>query len=64
MIWYIIIIDEDKDDDDAFIFTLKNPYKLKPIRFFKRKGVEYSIECNPNKGPTFCDGKKKVLIFA
>ena len=38
---------------------MKNPHGVEPIRFFKRKGVKYSIECNPNKGPTFCDGKKK-----
>ena len=38
---------------------MKNAYGVVPIRFFKRKGVEYSIECNPNKGPTFCDGYRK-----
>ena len=28
----MIIIDESKDDDKAFIFTLKNPHGVEPIR--------------------------------
>ena len=41
-----------KDDDKAFIFTLKNPYGVEPTRFMKRKGIEYAIECCDDKGPT------------
>ncbi len=56
--WYILYtsyyyIDVDKDDDKAFIFTLKNPHGVKPIRFMKRKYSKYTIKCNPKNGPIF-----------
>ena len=42
-------------DDDAFIFTLKNPHGVEPTRFMKRKGSEYAISCYSCYGPIFCD---------
>ena len=47
-----------KDDNKAFIFTLKNPHGVEPTRFMKRKESKYVIQCNPNYGPVFRDGDK------
>ena len=44
---------EFKDDNEAFIFTLKNPHGLPPTRFMKRKESSYSIQCHPEEGPIF-----------
>ena len=49
----IIIIDKSKDDDKAFIFTLKNPHGVEPTRFMKRKEFRYAIVCDPYHGPLF-----------
>ena len=42
-----------KDDNNAFIFTLKNPHGVEPTRFMKRKESEYAIRCNSDCGPIF-----------
>ena len=42
-----------KDDDKAFIFTLKNPHGVKPTRYMKRKGGEPALFCHPALGPAF-----------
>ena len=42
-----------EDDDNAFIFTLKNPHGVEPTRFMKRKKCPLAICCNPEWGPTF-----------
>ena len=47
------IIGEFKNEQDSFIFTLKNPHDVAPTRFVKRKDSKYSIYCNPTKGPSF-----------
>ena len=44
---------DKKNDDKAFIFTLKNPHGVEPTRYMKRKESEYAIECNPDCGPRF-----------
>ena len=49
----IIIIAESKDDDKAFIFTLKNPHGVEPTRFMKWKGYRWAIECSFEFGPRF-----------
>ena len=50
-------IDQDKDDDKAFIFTLKNPHRVDPTRFMKKKGKN-AIRCNTLYGPKFgCNDK-------
>ena len=40
-----------KDDDKAFIFTLKNPHGVEPTRFLKRKesrwAIKYRQDCSP-----------------
>ena len=56
----MIIIDEFKDDDKAFIFTLKNPHGVEPTRFMKRKESEYVIICDPYDGPIFGDD---IILF-
>ena len=38
---------------NAFIFTLKNPHGVPPMRFNRRKGIEYAIRCHPQYGPVF-----------
>ncbi len=43
----------NKDDDKAFIFTLKNPHRVEPTRFMKRKESDCAIRCMPRKGPLF-----------
>ena len=55
-------IGKHKDDDDAFIFTLKNPYGVEPTQFLKRKESEYAIDCNPTWGPTFGNGLSDIFI--
>ena len=42
-----------KDDDKAFIFTLKNPHGVEPTRYMKRKRSKNAINCNLRNGPTF-----------
>ena len=42
-----------KNDDKAFIFTLKNPHGVEPVRYMKRKESEYAIKCDPKCGPIF-----------
>ena len=44
-----------KDDDKAFIFTLKNPHGVEPTRFMKRIESEYAIRCDSYCGPVFGD---------
>ncbi len=51
----MIIIDEFKDDDKAFIFTLKNPHGVEPTRFIKRKESNIAIKCDSVCGPIFFD---------
>ncbi len=46
---------DKKNDDKAFIFTLKNPHGVEPTRYMKRKESEYAIECHPDCGPLFGD---------
>ena len=43
-----------KDDNKAFIFTLKNPHGVEPTRFMKRKESEYANACYSEWGPIFC----------
>ncbi len=49
----MIIIENYKEDDRAFIFTLKNPHRVEPTRYMKRKDNNYAIECDSNYGPIF-----------
>ena len=49
----MIIIVENKDDDKAFIFTLKNPHGVEPTRYMKSKKSLYAICCHPRFGPLF-----------
>ena len=55
MIWYWHSIVEWKDDDKAFIFTLKNPHGVEPTRYMKRKESDYAIQCFSLCGPMFND---------
>ena len=48
-------IDKYKNDDRAFIFTLKNPHGVEPTRFMKRNKSLGSTYCNLTQGPTFCE---------
>ena len=49
------MIDKEKDDSKAFIFTLKNPHGVEPTRYMKRKDSEYAIYCDFCIGPNFHD---------
>ena len=42
-----------KDDNKAFIFSLKNPHGVEPTRLLKRKGSTEAISCDPRFGPIF-----------
>ena len=44
---------ECKDDDKAFIFTLKNDHGVEPTRFMKREESRWAISCGSNYGPLF-----------
>ena len=57
--WAISRIGRLKDDDKAFIFTLKNPHGVEPTRFMKRKGDRWAISCNYYYGPAF--GKMFII---
>ncbi len=46
---------ECKDDDKAFIFTLKNPHGVEPTRYKKYRNDYFAIVCNTNYGPSFID---------
>ena len=45
-----------KDDDKAFIFTLKNRHGKEPSKFMKKKDNKYAIYCDPSYGPRFGSG--------
>ena len=53
ILWYDIIIIGDRNDDKAFIFTLKNPHGVEPTRYMKREGSKCAIICDPDCGPIF-----------
>ena len=42
-----------KNDDKAFIFTLKNPHGVEPTRYMKRGECQEAIQCNDDCGPIF-----------
>ncbi len=72
MIWYWHSIVEWKDDDKAFIFTLKNPHGVEPTRYMKRQKSRYAIKCDPDYGPVFgadifindgCDKENSCSIY-
>ncbi len=52
---YYRLTPNKKDDNKAFIFTLKNPHGVEPTRFMKRAESKYVIQCYPNYGPIFGD---------
>ena len=49
----IHILVEEKDDSEAFIFTLRNPHHVAPTRFMKRVDQECAIKCDFSRGPLF-----------
>ena len=49
---YNLSIDH-KDDEKAFIFTLKNPHRVPPTRYMERIGSNSPIDHEPNCGPIF-----------
>ena len=57
MITLWLSIDEYKDDDKAFIFTLKNRHGIEPSKFMKKKDSEEAIYCDPYYGPMFGSGE-------
>ncbi len=44
-----------KDDDKAYIFTLKNAHGVEPTRYMKREESDCAIVCDPDCGPRFGD---------
>ena len=62
-----------KNDDKAFIFTLKNPHGVEPTRYKKREESKYAIDCDPYYGPIFgdsdicindnCNERDRCLIY-
>ena len=46
-------LDVLKDDSESFIFTLKNPYSVPPVRYQKQKGNKKAIVCCYINGPIF-----------
>ena len=55
MIILWLSIEEWKNDDKAFIFTLKNLHGIEPSKFMK-KDNKYAIRCIPSYGPRFGSG--------
>ena len=53
---------ESKDDDKAFIFTLKNPHGVEPTRFMKRNKNQSAIICYPDNGPIFGSERNSIDI--
>ncbi len=53
----------EKKDDDAFIFTLKNPHRVEPSRYFSNKEMKGTICCNHNFGPHFGDEFVGLVVF-
>ncbi len=56
-------IEEFKDDSKAFIFTLKNAYRIEPTRYLKKKESEYAIKCDSRYGPTFGSIQNEELFI-
>ena len=52
-----------KDDDKAFIFTLKNPHGVPPTRFIKREESQYAIRCDSGRGPVFGNNWSNYDIY-
>jgi hypothetical protein len=45
---------EDKADTLAFLFTLKNPYGIKPTKYpIGERAIGFAVSHNRNEGPTF-----------
>ena len=42
-----------RNDSKAFIFTLKNPHGVKPIRYMKREESDCAITCDYENGLMF-----------
>ena len=53
------MIGTKKADSEAFIFTLKNPHGVYPMRFLKRKEIKEVIQCSRFSGPLFCNGQTR-----
>ena len=51
-----------KDDDQAFIFTLKNPHRVEPTRYMKKEDSTEAIRCNPDYGPLFGNNTSYICI--
>ena len=49
-----------RNDDKAFIFTLKNPHGVKPIRYMKREESRCAIRCDYDNGLIF--GENDIVI--
>jgi hypothetical protein len=44
----------DKTDTSAFLFTLKNPFGIKPTKYpIRERAVEHAVSHHPDAGPTF-----------
>ena len=57
-------IDQNKSDDKAFIFTLKNPHGVDPTRFMKLETSECTLKCEDFNGPTFCSSGHSDLLIS
>ena len=51
-----------RNDDKAFIFTLKNAHGVEPTRFMKKKESKTAIRCLPNYGPIFGNNYGDITI--
>ena len=51
-----------KVDSKSFIFTLKNPYGVKPTQFMKKKESNKAIYCKPNSGLAFGNEYSGICI--
>ena len=50
-----LFVDIYKEDDQAYVFTLKNPLQTNPVRLKIQREKNIAIRCNPYYGPIFGD---------
>ena len=52
----------NRNDDKAFIFTLRNPHGVEPTRFMKKKESQHAILCSRASGPLFGTDRGDIVI--
>ena len=59
----LLSLAQNKEDERAFLFTLKNPHGVPPTRFMKSNDYTSAITCDSQFGPVFGSRKSPALLL-